>query len=320
LRRANHTIKVKTMKSQIVYIIGNSFSGSTILGALLAAHPSIECAGELANWTEKEKAPEMKCSCGQIRKECLFWKSVKENWFSLAGLQDWGQYKNIQSEIEHLRTCWPAFFGQKVRMPLGFDVYSGITRALFQAIERVSGRPITIDISKRPGRALALSHIQDLEVSYIHLVRDGRAFLSSNLKRRHRQGRKSRSLEPGRSGTLDYLVFLSLEWAINNRIAEQVMLQSNRPWLRIRYEDLTSDPVATLGAIGNFLRIDATPLIKQIQARESISFRHIGGGNRARFLGPTELRADESWRQTLPPGSEFILRALAGRMQRRYGY
>ena len=56
--------------------------------------------------------------------------------------------------------------------------------ALYEAIVEVTGKAAVADSSKKPNRAFALAQSERLELKVLHLVRDGRGVVWSQLKPR----------------------------------------------------------------------------------------------------------------------------------------
>ena len=201
--------------------------------------------------------------------------------------------------------------------PVEFESYAEVTRRLYQTLRQVSGKEIIFEISKRVGRAQALDRIGDLDVAFIHLVRDGRCFLVSSFQ--HKQKKRMQVGMHGKFSTA-FLIRTSLEWVLTNRMAEKVIAESKRPALRIRYEDFVVDPIHALNRIAVELSVDLTAVCTGLGSGKPINFGHMGGGNEIRLAGPTFLRLEEPWKQPLPPGANRIFWALASSTARRYGY
>ena len=65
---------METSKVNLVYVLGTSYSGSTVLGFLLGSSARVFSAGEM-NFYNKGIQNET-CSCGKINRECPFWKDI----------------------------------------------------------------------------------------------------------------------------------------------------------------------------------------------------------------------------------------------------
>jgi hypothetical protein len=70
----------KTHHLPMIYILGNSKSGSTLPGFLLSSNPSIINLGEIKS---KTWLKERLCACGQPVKSCPFYKSYFEAFNSI---------------------------------------------------------------------------------------------------------------------------------------------------------------------------------------------------------------------------------------------
>lgn len=298
---------------KLVYIIGTSYSGSTLLGAYLGLQPDSFCAGELGSWTLRQGSEKLACSCGITRVDCPFWQEVKSKWLK-NGTIGWEDIRKIQSPIERFRRVSSIRIGSNPNARL--DEYSNLMRNLFNILSEVSGKQIVIDTSKRVGRAASLARVDDLDITYIHLVRDGRGFLASRLKR-FEQGRQ------GLTGTLisnNFIIRSSLEWIMINRTAERILSSSRRPFLRLRYEDLVLHPVESLERIGGLLGVGMDDVVSQMASDEPIPRGHIGGGNLNHLSGQIVFHLDESWKQTLPRSAQHLFWLFACQIAFKYGY
>jgi hypothetical protein len=66
------------------------------------------------------------------------------------------------------------------------DNYLNHTEKLYAAIAKVSGKNIIIDSSRLPGRLLALSHSNKLDIYPVFLIRDARGVINSLIKKYNR--------------------------------------------------------------------------------------------------------------------------------------
>jgi len=68
---------------KIIYIVGLSHSGSTLLDFLLSHHPEILGLGEVFYFLNKKRSTfektELTCSCGGEMSDCYFWSRYKHN-------------------------------------------------------------------------------------------------------------------------------------------------------------------------------------------------------------------------------------------------
>jgi hypothetical protein len=97
-------------------------------------------------------------------------------------------------------------------------------------------------------------------------------------------------------------------------------LRRRLPYLRLRYEDVMADPVATVDAICRFARVDGRhPDLGP--GGVVLRMTHTVSGNPSRFRqGPVELRVDNAWRSEQSRGDRLIVGALTAPLSRIYGY
>ncbi len=297
---------------RLVYIVGASRSGSTILDALLGAHPQIFASGELYLLLVPDHGTPRVCSCGEPLPACPVWGPILAEWGARIAPGTLGQYRRVQDLLERFRHLRRLVAHARRPSP-EFGRYSQWTRELLSAIETASGRTIHADSSKHPARALSLILAGGIDVSLIHLTRDPRGVVWSKQK----FYRPFRGGAEGSAGvlttTLDWiLVTLTTEWL--RRRHPQV------PYLHLRYEDLATDPRAALRTIGGFLSLDFSGVADQAGGGEPIGFGHIMAGNRARHSGGRPIRVDLDWQVSAPGTLVKWVWALTGWLARRYGY
>jgi hypothetical protein len=148
---------------------------------------------------------------------------------------------------------------------------------MFEAVRKVSGRPVVVDSTKNPVRMRALFVTSDRPLKILYLKRDGRAVTNSRIKRQGvSMARAARA------------------WMSENRKIKFMLRQMpNADVYSIRYEELCRDPAAVMTGIYRFLDLpDASVSLK--------ADRHAVGGNPSRF-GTPEIVLDEAWKTDLTP-------------------
>src|SRR5215211_7536593 len=163
---------------KVLEITGLDRSGSTILDIVLGNHPHIESVGEVANiivngWISRESLREIDpkkrrvpiCTCGK-RLDVLyvdtpdearpFWSRVRREWVERTDPDSIENYPKLQNDFESQRR-WPRLLYEKRRQSASFRSYAGLTRAFFESIRAVSGKPVIVDSTKSPVRAFAYS-------------------------------------------------------------------------------------------------------------------------------------------------------------------
>ncbi len=300
----------------VIYVIGYGRSGSTILDIILGQHPDIFSAGELRNMTTRAWQNNEYCSCGSTLQSCPFWSEVMDLWLSDVGQNGLYEYTRLQSQesfFQPLPEIQFRFGAQKE----SWQTYLSMTEALLAAIKKVSGKTYISDSSKLPGRALAMFGQMDQQSRIIHLVRDGRG-VAWSLRRSYakdvRQGIE-RSLK-GKS-----VLRTGLVWMATNLASERVCRRTGKGReIRLRYEDLVTNPAASLQRVGDSLDLDFNTVIERIDGGEDLDPGHVVAGNRLRMSNQVKLRPDMGWKTSLSPRDLRAFQLMCGWFLRRYGY
>lgn len=330
-----HTEKPVT----VMFIMGLGRSGSTILDIVLGNHPDIESVGEVSNlsftgWVSRDSLRGIEhkklrlplCTCGKrvdipaIEAEadaCPFWSSVRREWVKRAGQDDIESYPALQDAFERHRD-WPRLLYARYKPSLRFSSYARLTRAFFESIRAVSGKPVIVDSSKDPVRAFALSMVSGIDLRLVHLVRDGRAVIVS--RRRSLKKDLQAGIEWDHEGqpmwkSIVRWVGLNLE---SEWICGQLDTGNTR---RLRYEDFVGHPASALEQIGALIGLDLTDVVNAVSSGETMRVGHNCGGNRMRKSESIKLRPDVGeWRSTLSNREQRISWMLTAWLMRRYGY
>lgn len=294
---------------KLVYVLGSYRSGSTILGILLGTHPQIVTTGELQALPARFRDPSRPCSCGRPATECEFWSSVLAR---CSGRVDLEALAVGQHRYEHYpslpRTAVSAKFGLE---PL--RTHAGRSADFQRVIAETAGVPTIVDLSKHPVRGLVrkLQRPFGLEPYFLHLVRDGRAVMYSRLTRA--QGGQFHEVVRNAWG-------MSIRWVLVNLLSTMLCGRPRNRYLRVRYEDLVSDPAGTLTRIGAFLNLDFSSVISALADDNALPIHHLIDANRIRFQPSVQLAADLEWQKNLSRNDRAVFWLLAGALAHRYGY
>ena len=113
-------------------------------------------------------------------------------------------------------------------------------------------------------------------------------------------------------------------WNASQRLAEQARAQLDRPWRQLRYEDLATDPRATLQGLMEWLQLPAvgdTALDFLQEGVAQVRPGHSVSGNPMRFNhGELAVTADLEWRAAMPALNRLAVTVRSYRGLRRYGY
>jgi LPS sulfotransferase NodH len=294
----------------VLFIVGASRSGSTLLERLLNELPGVMSVGELQRVWRRGFVENQLCSCGQPFQDCPFWGEVRQRLQADGSLADVGTVDALSRRA----------FRRGLRpLPTGEAILAHWSR-LFGAIADVSGARWLVDSSKDPVYAARLARLPGFQTRYLHLIRDPRAVAYSKMRRR---------LRPEIHWAEAYMATRSAwgsagSWNRTHRLAEAAHRAVGRPWQRLRYEDLAADPRGALSPLVSALDLPATgvdPLAFLGDGVARVGVGHSVSGNPMRFdHGELRVAPDQEWRHALPWRSRFEvgLRSYAG--LRRYGY
>jgi hypothetical protein len=308
----------------LAYICSAARSGSTLLNRLIGSHPLALPAGEVARLS-KNIALDTKCSCGATVSTCSFWRPVVERLGADEGHDLWADPYALElgairavSEVDRtrqtrlyiaLRASYMAWLELSHRA--GVDVArSRLVRRyghwleenarVHEALRREGNRRIVVDSSKGFRFATGLYQLRPTNTRIILLTRDGRGVVSSYL-------RSGMNLETSVRNWITYYE-RATEWIKKDVAPEHV--------LRVKYEDVVSNPETELNRIFRFL--DLPPIHDTVELRRGDS--HILAGNRGALRDATEIKNDDRWKRDLTNADLAYIMRVGGGVMSQLGY
>jgi hypothetical protein len=206
----------------VLYVVGPTHCGSTVLGNLMGERPGHVSAGELRMAWRRWLQPDARCGCGELLRDCAFWREV-----------------SIERAAGELGVANAALLDARMmatrRLPAlasgALEREAAPLRAAFarlqQRVATAAGASVVVDTSKVPAGAVLLERAP-VELRVLHLVRDSRGVLAS-----HR--RRGSPNFPGRT--------LMALWTTWNAFAER----RYGARARVRYEDAADGRAVVLG-------------------------------------------------------------------------
>jgi hypothetical protein len=340
---------------QIIYIAGYGRSGSTLLERVLAAHARVEGLGEVEHLTRARDLHSASCGCGRPLADCELWGPVIS---ALVGEFDFARVRGIQDAADawepgrlgavtgHGRSGNPC--ARDARESAGsetggaaapgdddaatadgrrgageYSLYDRFNARLFSEVAARLGSPTYLIDSSKTARLNALRPLSLVRAGFgvrlVHMVRDGRGCMWSYLSKG-----SNRLLEEGRGGASARLRFAglrsALSWRLANGAAEAFAAAYPDSYLRLRYEDFTTDPRVELDRLGAFLGLDLSAQIADLEAGRPFPRVHQVAGNRMRSAETIRLAPDVEWERKLPGHYRVLFRLVNGKMARGYGY
>lgn len=289
--------------TKIAFIAGTGKSGSTLLGKLLGQVEGFVDVGELINidWQFERGQP---CGCGQPVAACVFWQSVLEGSIGDIANLDRTRWHRLKTRYLPMRLVPGAGRWLRRHFTQLHQIHVGVAAA---AQSRV-----TVDSSKSAFYGSVLGLYPDLDVYTIHLVRDVRGSEGSM----HRLKSEGSGKWVSRNTWWN-----SIRWMIVNLLTEWSSKLTGSGYVRVRYEDLISNPKGTLQGILDALGESQARLHFLSGITAELAETHTIAGSNVRFKrGPMELKLDERWKESLPESNRAVVDALTRWFRRRYGY
>ncbi|MCP4035651.1 MAG: sulfotransferase [bacterium] len=244
----------------IIYITGLGHSGSTLLDLLLDSHSQTRSVGELAPLSSAAREGHRESVLRKRR--CVCGAASKFE------CPFWGEVDR-RLRKEHGTSLLEIDVGAPDR-----DAFIHNNQVLYATLAAVSGCRFVIDSSKRRRRLKRLIET-GFDVRPIHLVREPHGVVYSNVRK-------------GRSW-FDHTIHY------NRQTIQTHRLLADHHHLFVRYEDLATDPEATVRRIVAWLGLDFEPEQMQWNTAE----HHNLAGNRMRFSGDATIRFDREWKSGL---------------------
>jgi hypothetical protein len=305
-------------RSRVLYLIGTTRCGSTLIGSLLHQVPGVVHVGELARIWQEGIIDNHRCGCGAPFADCPFWTEVLERAFGGRGKVDPQRMTAIVARSGRTRHAGLlATRRGRDRMRAEMAEYTEATARLYHAVAQVAGATTVLDSSKTPLLGWLVTARSDLDVWALHVTRDPRAVAYS-------WHRKKFDPAKGEDMHRESTVATSLGWVAWNGLAASLWSDPalRERYLHVRYEDLAEDPHAVLDQILGWFRepTPASALIDE-ERRFRPALAHTIAGNPMRFDRQTRpIVLDTEWRQGASRRDKLLVASLTWPLLGKYGY
>lgn len=309
---------------KVLYIVGNGRSGSTLLNTVLGQLDGYFAVGELRRVWDRALLQNFLCGCSRPFRECDQWQAIFEEAF--GGMDErlaarMAAHREAMTQTKHLPGL---IWGRRrpLTKPAAREYVDTLT-TLYLAVQRVTGCRVIVDASKWPMYATMLDRIPQLQMYYVHLVRDPRAvaFSWSRVKEREpgvqifRQGAFRSSMywitwNPG----ITYLWKRPWEQATESTEQQQ-------HYLFLKYEDFAQQPRQWVEQIVDFVGEPMAELPFMNDQTLTLRQTHSVAGNEARLAKESlTIRFDNEWRRQIPAAKKWLVTMMTWPWLRRYGY
>lgn len=307
---------------KLLILAGVGRSGSTLFDRLVGQLPGHVSVGELSEalW-ERDLQWDWPCGCGKKFSGCEFWSEVGERAFGGWNTLDAVEIADLQRAVDKTKKT-PMLLAPSL-VP-GFRPklhrYLDLLTKVYAAVREVTGAQVIVDSSKAPSLPYALRHADSIDLTVAHIVRDPRGVAYSWTKRKKNRGELVDRVP-------EYMPTWTPSTAARRWVTVNAMIAA-LPRLgvrvvRLRYEDLVSDPGATIARVANALceDVDVNDLGFIRPGEVALRPGHLSYGNPNRFdVGWVPLRLDEAWRTELPQVSRKRVERITAPLRRVYGY
>jgi len=301
--------------SKVLFIGGTGRTGSTLIDRVLGSCPNWLSGGELAFLWSYGLRDGGLCSCEEPIVSCPLWSTA------LAAATADGPIDHLRM-IELRQRFWSMHLplllvpGLGRRRLAALEEFPDNVARLYRAALDTTGSRVLVDSSKDTHYSWILRERTNLDIYYLHLVRDPRAIGHSWRRRRPERGFRDRE-DMERRGVLK----TSAYFTVSDIAAEALWQRHPDHYRMLRYEDFVVDPVGVCAQIANFVGepLDLTGVLSGHTFEPRA--RHTTWGNPNRFeQHTTTIRADEAWRTEQPRWRSTLLALLNAPVARRYGY
>lgn len=301
-------------KPTVVSLLSNWFSGATLLTILLSRHSEIVSNGETMNFDESD-GDRYDCSCGKYLDECEFYKATAKH-MRFADGTGWDPRLFVHAPafsrnplLRHFLGSWRYESAWRDRFITSIAAYRSTRDGFLDAQLRffdlamsVSGASIYLDGTKSIRRAQLLARSGKCEMKVLHLIRDGRGFCLSYLK-------KERSAE---SATLSHAARAWMRYI--GWVDAFARSFPSVPVLTVRYEDLCRSTTETIRAICGFLEVRYEDVNNGVMKDTHIL------GNRMRRDFSGAIVEDTSWKNEFDQRSQATITSMMKTQLQRFGY
>ena len=298
--------------TKVLYVLGSQRGGSTIVGRVIGTHPGFAFGGEVRRLWQRGIGPGRTCGCGQGFDACPLWSKVLPEVLvegvTAAHVAAW------QEEVAPGDHSWRgAERVMRASRPgaqrwAALGSYRAVMGRMYTAMARALGARVLVDASKLPADAAVLLGIDGVEAAVLHLVRDPRGVVHSQLRRRAPSGGVQRARVVGLAGA----------WALRHGAARRlVRARDDARWLELRYEDFAEDPGPALTRVADLLGERPAPVPPD--GRYDLDAVHTAGGRLPAEAG-VDLRRDDRWRTELPAPERIVATTATLPLLVRFGY
>ncbi|MCB0027281.1 MAG: sulfotransferase [Anaerolineales bacterium] len=301
---------------KVLYITGSGRSGSTILGNLLGQVNGFVHVGEMQQIWSRGFRRNFECACGQSFQDCPVWVEIVEEAFGDSKNVDARALQQASHFIQSRHFLKSRTVSGRETLATRGKSYLDALKQLYQAVQRVHGADFIVDSSKFHTYGYALGLIPELEVYYLHLVRDARGVAHSWAKKMKHPGAGQREMHRFSASQSTYL------WLTRNFFSRWFLSQPASHYRLLRYEDFVQDPHETMADLLRWLNrpVNLDFFVDHNHVRLGLHHTFSGNPVRQHSNEVIQIRADELWRQQMTAVDRLKVTLLSFPYLKKYGY
>lgn len=232
-------------KVKVIYIAGSGRTGSTLLSALIAQHPSCFNIGQSRDVSIALRESSQ-CTCGKNITKCEYWSLVLEMIESASTKINISRepklFKKLCNSISTFRgRNKPGSLKEIISLHTSYIDYLGCK---YTACSEIANDAVLVDSSKSPELVVALSQIPEIELKVINLVRYPGAVAVSWHKR---------------NNDWQHTMKMCKAWKKRQEQLRDFTRFADIPVKRILYEDFVSNPKTVLSEIQKWAGLIPNP-------------------------------------------------------------
>jgi hypothetical protein len=265
---------------QMVFVLGDGYSGTTLLNLILGSHTQMRGLGETdaATFNEFWERNNL-CTCLFRARKCYFWAEIMERIYDSTGSTTFRLGDPKQDLTSFVKT----------------------TDCLLRAIAAALAGKIAVHSNKRLQQVRLMTEYDWIQPKVVHLVRDGRGVGYSHLKRGESF---EQSVFHWRSCNAEILNWLTGSEAPDN--------------IRITYEELCNDPVSVITRLCHFIGVKWES--GMTRPGRCIHHNISGNPMRLALGSGEVIKADIEWSSKLTSGDLDLFDDIAGSFALQFGY
>jgi hypothetical protein len=229
------SVSKKNTDIKVVFIVGFTRSGSTLLEHLLSIAPGTVAVGEMAYLWDPEVRNTSYCGCGMKLDCCSFWRKI-------LAAQHFEEDRSPETP-QFWRFFEDLIYKKRKADDPQYRRFLNQIESTYAAISNQTQGSVIIDSSKRPIFALAAARLPDVRLTTIHLVRDSRGCVFSWINRKARTELGEKAFMPRLPARR-----AAKRW-IGSNLQANILRMRRGQHIFLRYEDLVAQPAVEVNKI-----------------------------------------------------------------------